>query len=147
MSSNSERRKKIFINPSFQVKFVAYSSIFTCISLIIFYFAIHIFFNSLKRQGLDLQLTIDHPYFIFISEQQSFFNTLFIITSFILVILLTFCGIFISHKIVGPIERLKSYMKEKVENNDINDLVFRDDDFFQDLAKEFCDFCRKYKNK
>ena len=141
--SNSERRKKFFINPSFQVRFVAYSSIFTIISILVFYLSIHISFIALKREGFKMGLEKSHSYFQLIAEQEQFMNIVFLFTSLFLIFLLTLFGIFISHKIVGPIERLKLYMRNKVKNPKIDELVFRDDDFFQDLADEFNEFCKK----
>ena len=56
----------------------------------------------------------------------------------------TFAGLFITHKIVGPIYRLRGTLQDLKEGKSSGELKFREGDEFHDLAGEFNSFFRSF---
>ena len=138
---NKERRKVILINPSFQLKFIGYMAIGGLFSLIAFYIADIFFFNRLIQHGVDFNLPADHIYFQLISQQQGLMQNIFWVTRLIIFLFFSLSGLFLSHRIAGPLFNLKNHLK-RLADDTINgkvkkELHFRHNDFFQEIPEAF----------
>ncbi len=127
------KRRNYLINKSFQYRFVLYTFIPSAFSLIVFYSAIQFYYTRLIQEGIASGLNADHPYFNLIHEQIRFMNTLFLVCGFSSFIFFIFWGIFISHKIAGPLYRLTMFFKNAEPGMIKNRLSFRPGDFFLEI--------------
>jgi hypothetical protein len=85
--------------------------------------------------GVHAHLSENHPYFKFVAyESERFFQNIFV-GLFVGVLTSTFLTIYLSHRLAGPIVRMKKYFEtiSKVDEP-IHPLKFRKMDFFSDLA-------------
>lgn len=85
--------------------------------------------------GVASGLPINHPYFVLIADQKSLMNSLFLLcVSFSLLFFIGW-GLFISHKIAGPLHRLTRFFEETDALHFERRLSFRPRDFFQEIPK------------
>lgn len=127
------RRRIYLINKTFQLKFIMYTFVPSVFSLVIFYFSLNTYFSKLLDQGILSGLPVDHPYFSLIQDQKNFMNQLFIICSVYLFIFFIAWGLFISHKIAGPLYRLTKFFQSTDPGEFKAKISFRPNDFFQEI--------------
>ncbi|OFZ49100.1 MAG: hypothetical protein A2381_16000 [Bdellovibrionales bacterium RIFOXYB1_FULL_37_110] len=130
-------RTKYLINPSFQITFIIYFLIIGVIALMIFYSSNLYFFKTLASEGIQLELPSDHVYFELLASQKHLMNKIFMITSAIFFILISLLGIFISHRIAGPIYKMTKTLNSFQGVDDLREIQFRKRDFFKELADSF----------
>jgi len=130
-------RTKYLINPSFQITFIIYFLIIGIIALMIFYSSNLYFFKTLTNEGIQLDLPSDHVYFELLVSQKHLMNKIFLITSVIFFILISLLGIFISHRIAGPIYKMTKKLNSFNGVDDLCEIQFRKRDFFKELADAF----------
>ena len=97
------KRQHYLINKKFQYKFILYTFIPSAFSMFLFYSSLHFYFSKSLEQGIAMGLPTEHPYFSLISDQMKFLNTLFLVCGVSSFIFFIIWGIFISHKIAGPL--------------------------------------------
>ena len=129
----SERRKKVLLNPKFQVKLLSCFFALSFSMATIFYVAVLFFFWNFYQMGVDLGLPDDHVFFRFIDEQKSYMNWVYLGTSFLSMFALVFGGLVLSHKIAGPLYHLCEYIERKVKGEASERLSFREGDFFPEV--------------
>lgn len=131
------KRKVLFINPSFQLKFISFLILATFIAIFSFYIAQTYFFKQLFEEGLLMNLPKDHAYFSVLFKQKDLMDKVFLITGFFVFIFLFIFGLILSHRIAGPLEKLKNSLEDYSNGDKIHKLKFRKNDFFKDLADTF----------
>ena len=112
----------------------------------IFYISTVVFFNHLIEIGINQKLPADSLYFKFLAQENSRMNLIFGLTTFISSVIIVLFGVRFSHKIAGPIYRFRQYLNSSdpaSTSSQLPDLQFREDDFFQELAKDFNSFKSK----
>lgn len=125
------KRKLYLINPSFQIKFSIMISLLLFISSMIYPIAIYdITSNAIEKIGESVKLSqelIDNRKTLIIIL--TFWQIGFLAMIFIV-------SIFFSHKIAGPLYRLRDFFKtiQKGEGRDL--LQFRKGDYFPEIATE-----------
>lgn len=123
--------KNILINPPFQLKLLSYFIFLFITSTITLYSTGLIFFWKMKQKALHVGIPEDHVFFRFLSNQKIEFDSLFIGLALVNLFLLLGTGFLISHRIAGPIHKLKTFlMQGKSEKGDFK---LRDNDFFKEL--------------
>ena len=115
--------------------------------IIVLYVANVYFFKRSYEAGQTLGLPPDHIYFTFIDNQRSTMKWIFLLASGITMINLTFWGLYLSHRVAGPIYRLRKHMVELTEGNTQREVNFRTNDFFPELADAFNQFVKQFKSK
>ena len=130
---SSYKRKIYLIDPLFQIKVSLYICLFVFVSSLIYPFTIYDLMTNFiefaskyapavgtgmatKRQSLILVLAL---------WQLGFTTLVFII------------GIFFTHRIAGPVYKMKKHLKLIRDGHTSDDLYFRKGDHFQELADEF----------
>ena len=129
------KRKIYLIDPKFQIKFSLSICLILFVSSLIYPFTIYDlmsqFINYAASHSTDIAQTIDQKrkslIIILILWQLGFTALVFII------------GIFFSHKIAGPIYKLKKHLRMIRDGQASEDLYFRQGDHFHDLADEIND--------
>lgn len=128
-------RKKFLINPRFQISVIKQMVALTCVVLAIFYGANSYHFWSLKQQGLKIGLNPGHVFFKFVAEQRATMDLFFLVTSLLTLIAIVGFGMLLSHRVAGPLHRLKRYLDECVANDESLPLLkFRENDYFPEVA-------------
>jgi hypothetical protein len=126
------KRTKLLIYPKFQLPLIFWNTLIFLIVTGMQFFVSRRAFTNFRELGEKAGFQIDHPYFSFITrfEGEILFYSLaglgIGITCFV------FANLVLSHKISGPICRLKSYFSS-LERNKSQPLAFRKNDFFSDL--------------
>jgi hypothetical protein len=123
--------KNILINPRFQLKLISYFIILFFISTISLYSTTFLFFYRLKEKALAVGIPEGHIFFKFLGNQKYDLDTLFIGLATFNFFLLIGVGFVLSHRIAGPIFKLKKQLGEDSTSSD--DFKLRESDFFQEL--------------
>jgi hypothetical protein len=138
-------RKQIFINKSFQLQFAATLIIPIIIIDLCFWAAIEYNFNLLANEALADGLDKGHHFFILLNYQKAkFLKTLIGVSIFVSVIMIVW-GIYLSHKIAGPLTKFEMMLMEYKSLSEARDnkVTFRKNDFFQSLPQVFNDFIQR----
>jgi signal transduction histidine kinase len=141
----SEKRKIIMINPKFQLAFMAYMVITAMVMIGIFYGANIYFINEFREMGQSIGLASDHVFFEFLGEQKSKLTLFFAVSAAVAFVMLCLAGLFISHRVAGPLYHLNSYMQDISEGKDVAEVKFRKGDFFPELANGMNSVMRRYQ--
>lgn len=99
----------------------------------IFFGAHYYFFWKLKNLGKEIQLEPDHIYFRFLEGQSQQLFLIFLLCSVLGVLMVFILGLLLSHKVAGPIYRLKGHLKKITAGEEAGNLFFREKDFFKEL--------------
>jgi hypothetical protein len=134
---NKEKRRTFLINPRFQLSFMAYTVGMSALIIAIFYCANVYFFWKFNNSGVQLGLPPDHVYFQFLAEQKFKMNLVFGVTSTIAFAALGVWGLFLSHRVAGPVYRLCKHARDLVSGKDVGEVSFRKKDYFPELADAF----------
>ncbi|MBT3984116.1 MAG: methyl-accepting chemotaxis protein [Bacteriovoracaceae bacterium] len=131
------KRKVLLINPRFQLIFLLY--ILVCAVLIIGIFSIGnlLFFKGFMDTGMSLGLAKEPSFFEFVSAQRQSMNTFLLSLSLMVTAVMGIIGLYISHRVAGPLYRLKIHMDQISEGGERTGVKFRKGDFFTELASSF----------
>jgi len=114
------KRSVFLINPSFQLKFSLIVTSLIFVSNMIYPWFIYDFFTTANAGNLNPKSVV-----IFLLIVQFFVSVLVMISL-----------IFFTHKIAGPMYKLKNHLTDIREGKPISQLTFRNGDYFQDVAEE-----------
>lgn len=127
------KRGNYVINKDFQYKFIFYTFIPTAFCLTVFYVSLQYYYSKLIQEGIVSGLPVEHPYFTLVAEQLKFMNLIFAVCGVSSFLFFLIWGIFISHKIAGPLYRLTKFFNDAKPGMIQNDLSFRPGDFFLEI--------------
>jgi signal transduction histidine kinase len=141
------RRIKLLINPSFQLRMIGFFVGLALVMALVFYQTMSATMNVIKEQVNHLPLAQDQVVIEFLNGQKQFTMIVVGVSALFTIILLTIGGLLLSQKIAGPIERLREEMKRVREGQPVRNFLPRKGDFFQDFYSEFNDFAAHLGNK
>ena len=127
----SDKRKSYLIDPKFQVRFSLYLGLLMFLS--------NAFFSAVVWMRYDHTLTLLESGLVSVAEMEGMRERFLYLLSGTLVcgsLLVTLAGFFFSHRIAGPIYRLKKYLTRVREENYTDELDFREGDYFPEIAGE-----------
>jgi sensor histidine kinase YesM len=130
-------RKVVFINPRFQGFFLGFMLGMNAIVLGIVYLSQVYFFSEFERMGVTLGLPPDHALFRFMAEQRFTLNQIFAVVAGVSFVFSTFFALVVSHRIAGPLYRLKGHMIRVALGATRSEVHFRDGDFFPEIARAY----------
>lgn len=122
------KRSTFLINPSFQLKFSLIVCSIIAISTVIYPIIIYDFFQLVSASMPKVTENI-------LSAQSELIYYLVLI-QIIITILVFIVFIFVTHKVAGPLFKLKNHLSAIREGGPIRPLTFRDGDYFRDVAEE-----------
>ena len=132
MSVKERSLSNILINRPFQLKLMGYFILLFIITTACLYSTTFLFFWNMKNKGLNVGIPEGHVFYQFLMNQKHDLDMLFIgLASFNFVLLLT-VGFIISHRIAGPIHKMKMHLQDP--NLKSEPLQFRQNDFFKELG-------------
>jgi len=127
-------RRRYIIYPKFQLTLIGIQSFILVLGFGFMWGHIHYSYMKLKDMGGAAKLPAAHPYFKFI-EYQEWHTLKYVLVAFaITFILSTILNILISHKLAGPLVRLKNDLQEIIKTSNYKPIKFREKDFLSDLA-------------
>ena len=127
-------RKSYLIKPDFQWKIIGYAAILSAIVLCLVYFAHYFFISSIESMGIEAGLKSDHAFFVFLSEQSSILDSIFLGIAVATNIIIIFGGLWLSNRIAGPIYRVETCLKQINSGKKPQKVSFRKSDFFGELV-------------
>lgn len=133
------KRTLFLINKNFQLKFSLIVSSIVIISTSIYPFIIYDFFNILTLKNTKIPENI-------INAQREVILYLFLVQLIVAVLVFVFF-IFISHKIAGPLYKLKNHLISIREGEPVSPITFRSGDYFDDVADEVNLFLESIERK
>lgn len=139
----NDRRKKILINPKFQIKFVGFFITFFLLNFLITVGVIAFSFNKFEDMGKSLNLSPDSIFFEFLQTQQNELLLMILISTVAATVIAFIGGLYLSHKVAGPIFNICQELDEGHKKKSFTPLVVRKDDFFQELPKSINDYMSK----
>ena len=113
------------------MKFIGYFIGLFIISSMCFYSAIYLFFYNLKSKALAIGVPKGHVFFLYIDNQQYDLNQFLIYLVIVNFLLLLIVGIAISHRVAGPLYKMRNYLTSI--QADSEDFKLRQKDFFKEL--------------
>ena len=139
--------KNILINPKFQLKLMGLFGLLIFAVTLTYAIAIHLVLEDFVVMGKSAGLNSGHIFFDFISKQRSTFLNFFLVTFSGVTVVFLYVGFVLSHRIAGPMYRLKKHMDEISQTGSLKSLKFRKDDFFQEVADSFNAIVEERNNK
>jgi len=137
-----KRRKLFLINKPFQYRF----TLFVCSWLIALSFAYPLLIKSLFDYFTQyLEADPMGPMSQQIAQIKSEVITLLILLQTVLIVLSAMISIFMSHRIAGPLFKLKRYFVEAAAGNLEQVITFRKGDYFKELATEYNNMMEKIR--
>lgn len=137
--SENIKRKIILINKDFQIRFSLMLLIPIAIIQIIFWIVIELFFYKMIEFGKEHQLPAGHNFYKLLLLQKKEFAIILLASSIIVAIIMFIWGIYMSHRIAGPLYKLEKHLNEIKDINELKlkKLSFRKKDFFQTIPETF----------
>ena len=150
MSEQSHRpefqgRRNFLINPKFQIAFMGYTVGIAFATIAVFWLADFYFFTKFRHIGQSLVLSKDHVFFQFIREQENSKNLIYLSAALISFVGLSFWGLFLSHRVAGPLYRLCKHFSSVAKGETLDDVRFREGDFFPEVADGFNLQMKRYR--
>lgn len=140
--------KNYLVYPKFQLNLVLIGVLISAISFFVLSFEIHQSFEYLMNIGQRLNFKSDSGYFKLLETQKALLTKNLIFVGLISAFFSSIISIYVSHRIVGPIYRLRKYFQDaKIEGGPKLPLKFRDNDYFEDLPKTINDVLFKEEKK
>jgi hypothetical protein len=127
--------KGFLIYPKFQMMLVGINTVVMITVCAAIFWGVKSGYNSLEVEGLSKNIPTNHPYFNFLNYQSDLIFKQLFYCFLIGIVISNLAIIYISHKVAGPIVRLKNSFLEMKETKSIKDIHFRKDDFFDDLPQ------------
>lgn len=138
-------RKIIVINRRFQYRFALLLMIPVMLIQAFFWIAVYFFFTKMSAFGQAYQLPHTHIFYkVLATQKREIITALPLLTSFFGASLFIW-GLYISHRIAGPMFKFEKYMREATNINDLKTkpLYFRKKDFFHNIPEVFNDLIKR----
>jgi hypothetical protein len=124
-------RKKFIINKEFQFKFIFFMLLIGLITLSSTYFVFQNYFKEFYQIADESGFPSNHPFRDLIGYQKDKMQLFFIILASINLLIITISGIWMGHKIAGPIYRIVKCLKEEKGTQ----IETRENDYFKELPE------------
>lgn len=139
-SGGIERRRwwRIWIYPRFQGTLLAINAGVMAAIFGLIAFLSYRSYQHLKQLGLDSQMPANHPYFQFLYLQFEGFCYYLVFAFALSVFLTSFATLILSHRLAGPIVRLKGFFGKIASSGQLSlqeKVTFRNGDFFSELPE------------
>lgn len=132
------KRSVFLINPSFQLRFSLMVCSVIFISTLIFPLIIYDFFQLISASYPSLAKNV--------VDAQNDLIIYLVIIQVVITLLVFVVFIFFTHKIAGPLYKLKNHLAHIREGHEITPLNFRNGDYFHDVAEEVSLFLETVAN-
>lgn len=124
-------------NPRFQIKFLAYSCGIALLVTLLLFLVEFLFFWRVAHGDPLLGFQVNESFLSVLGQIQLRRNILLGVTSLLIFSTIAAWAFLISHRIVGPLDRLRKHMDSVAKGETLEDVEFRKDDFFPELARSY----------
>jgi len=142
MKTKLNLRKVILINKKFQLSVLLSFAILILIVELLFYFATVYFFKCMQDDAIVAGLSPNHIFFSYLNNQKYLMQNIFILTACISTLIIFLGGIYLSHRIAGPLYRLTKHFQNSSLSN-VQQIKFRKNDYFPEIEKAFNEFIQR----
>lgn len=129
------KRTSLLIHRPFQLAVIAYANAIAAAVLIVLYRAGAYFFQTLERQPQIAALAEGDPLRFFLQQQQHSLLALICGLAVFLCVLVTVGALILSHRVAGPLYRLRHHFDRIAAGGEPGEVRFRQRDLFPELAK------------
>lgn len=140
-ASSSEKkvyhRKKLLINPPFQLSFLKYVLGIAAFTLAIFYGAKVFFFYQTREYIGSMGIPPEHMIFDLLAQQSRVMDWIFLGAAVVEAFFLALLGLRISHRVAGPVYRVTQDMLSFARGEPARRIHFRKHDYFPELADAY----------
>lgn len=136
-AKNNRKFKSLFLDQSFQIRFIIILLMSVAMLSTLYFIAFQYFFMSFETMGYKVGLPSDHVFFQFLSKQKRQVFILMIEAFSIVSVISVFLGYWFSHKIAGPLHRLKVCLEDMEKSKKLKPIAFREKDLFLDIPEKF----------
>jgi len=127
-------KRKLLILPKFQYRLILWNvGIQTVVFWIVTLMNVSLV-GQMKAMGVSAGFPVDHPYFQFVQQLSSHLFIYMGVGLILSLVLTSVAGLFISHRIAGPIFRVYRHMNETMQHKSYKSIQFRKGDYLEDLA-------------
>ena len=130
-------RSRLLINPGFQFRFMVWMGGLAVGVIAVMHLAHQWFFYQLREQARMAGLQADHVFYRFIDSRQMELNAITLFSFLAVLGVVAVVGLALSHKIAGPMYRLKVHLEEFASTRVPRPLKFRDGDFFTEIPEAY----------
>ncbi len=122
------KRSTFLIDPKFQLRFSIVISLMFVTGSLIYAYIVYDFISDMGNQYALTKLGV--------TEAAQSFLLFLVPFQFLLTALVILTSIFLTHKVAGPLYKLKNHLLHIREGDPISPLTFRTGDNFEDVAEE-----------
>jgi hypothetical protein len=130
-------RKRWIVNPPLQLRMMALGSSVAIASLAAAFGGATYVLDRSQTAMIEAGLPPHHPMFAFLAEQEKTLGAVFVIIAVIALAVGMTVGLWISHRVAGPIYRMRRHLEEAAAGRAPKPIRFRKDDYFQELADAY----------
>jgi hypothetical protein len=120
--------------PKFQLNLIFWNFLVTLMVFIIVLFQISKGMLELNQMGMTAGFAPDHPYFQFVRELSGSFYVNISIGFIVGIIVSGLITLFASHRLAGPLYRLKIFFEKMSHDGKVSDINFRKGDYLNDYS-------------
>jgi hypothetical protein len=124
--------RNFLIEPQFQLKLISYFAGLFAFTTVCLYSTVFIFFWRLRQKALNVGIPEGHIFFQFIGNEKRDLDLTFALLAVVNLIVLVGVGVVVSHRIAGPLHKLKGYLTNVIAPAG-PDFKLRKNDFLRDL--------------
>ncbi|MCB0368582.1 MAG: hypothetical protein KDD45_03840 [Bdellovibrionales bacterium] len=145
ISIKKDNRKVLMILPHFQKKFLRFLILMSLLVCVVFYGAIFGFIQYWHHLGINAGLPDNSVFFDFLDQMRISLGYILAVALILTTIIIITLGLYMSHKVAGPIYNVLNYFKEIKANGWVRPLSFRKNDFFPELTDALNSFMDEQK--
>lgn len=145
-------RKQLLVNPDLQLRVILYAVVITVMTSAIIYFANMYMYYELVFEMEKNGFSDGSPVMSSLELVKSKLAIITILSTGFVSIITVIAALFLSHKIAGPIYKLKKLFDQIAQDGMLTESVkseisFRKGDFFEDVGVSFNEMIRKIKKE
>lgn len=140
---NKRLFKNYILDKKFQGKLILFFFLVNILTIASLYFASFRFFVGFVHKGVEVGIPKGHIFYQFIDTLKSDMDLLFLQGAIFSTFLVTLGGLMISHKMAGPLYRLKKEFKQMNQQGELHKITFRKNDAMEDFQKDLSELCDK----
>ncbi len=125
------------MNPKFQLSLLGSAAVLALLIAGAMYGVASYSFTQIAAVAHQSGMPANHPIFAHLAELHARLDLVFMGSGLTIFILLMTWGLNLSHRIAGPMHRLRSHFTRMAQGGTLQPVKFRDDDFFQEVPEAF----------
>ena len=127
-------RRKFLIMPSFQLTLILWNAMITVVIFVIVLFQVNVGMRELKKMGDNAGFHPENPFFKFIDELSGKFYSHVSVAFIFGLIVSSLMTLYLSHKMAGPLYRMRTFFEKMSDDGKVNDISFRKGDYLSDFS-------------